>query len=321
MGVDLDAYFGHKAQPLAPDYRSGFVALIGRPNSGKSTLLNQVLGQKVAIVSDKPQTTRNKIKGIYTDDKMQVIFFDTPGLHKPRHKLGDYMNKAAEVTFGDVDVICYLTDVSQPFGGGEAHICRQLAELKQPIFLLLNKIDLLEDGAPVTDEELRRAAEPYLARLDCACVLPVSAKFGQGVDGLLAELRRTLPPGPRYYEDEHLTDQPERHIMAEIIREKIFQAVHEEIPHAVAVSISRYQRRDNGMLYLEAMIFVERESQKGIVIGKGGAMLRSIGQAAREEIEQLFAEQLYLELRVKVKKDWRDDAWLLKTLGYDLKKL
>lgn len=330
MGVDLDAYFGHKAQTLAQDYRSGFVALIGRPNAGKSTLLNQVLGQKVAIVSDKPQTTRTKIQGIYTDEKMQAIFFDTPGLHKPRHKLGDYMNKAAEVTFGDVDIICYLVDVSQPFGGGEAHICRQLAETVKPgkpVFLLLNKIDLLqnEQGEPLSDEELMaaalRAAAPYLKKLDFACVLPISAKNGLGVEELLAALGRSLPQGPRYYDDEQLTDQPERQIMAEIIREKIFLAVREEIPHAVAVSINQYQRRDNGMLYLEAMIFVERDSQKGIIIGKGGAMLRSIGKAAREEIEGLFGEQLYLELRVKVKKDWRDDAWLLKTLGYDPKKL
>lgn len=317
MGIDLDAYFGHQALP--EDYKSGFVALIGRPNAGKSTLLNQVLGQKIAIVSDKPQTTRTKIQGIYTDEKMQAIFFDTPGLHKPRHKLGDYMNKAAEVTFGDVDVICYLADASQPFGGGEAHICRQLAALSgTPVFLLLNKIDLLpaEDAQNIMDY-----ARPYCERLDFAQVLPISAMTGQGVDELLEALRAALPTGPRYYDDEQLTDQPERQIMAEIIREKIFLAVREEIPHAVAVSINQYQRRANGMLYLEAMIFVERDSQKGIIIGRGGAMLRSIGQAARAEIEGLFAEQVYLELRVKVKKDWRDDAWLLKSLGYDSKKL
>ncbi len=315
MGIDLDAYFGHKA--LSADYRSGFVALIGRPNAGKSTLLNQVLGQKVAIVSDKPQTTRTKIQGIYTDEKMQAIFFDTPGLHKPRHKLGDYMNKAAETTFGDVDVICYLADASQPFGGGEAHICRQLAQVKQkPVFLLLNKMDLLP-----ADVDVDALAQSWRDKLTLAAVLPISAKDGQGVDKLLAALGDALPVGPRYYDDEQLTDQPERQIMAEIIREKIFLAVREEIPHAVAVSINQYQRRANGMLYLEAFIYVERDSQKGIIIGKGGAMLRVIGQAARAEIEGLFAEQLYLELRVKVKKDWRDDAWLLKTLGYDPKKL
>lgn len=322
MGIDLDAYFGHAALPA--DYRSGFVALIGRPNAGKSTLLNRLLGQKIAIVSDKPQTTRTKIQGIYTDDTMQAVFFDTPGLHKPKHKLGDYMNKAAAVTFGDVDVICYLTDASQPFGGGEAHICQQLADsVKQggpPLFLLLNKIDLLSEGArePAALAEL---AAPFCSRLDFAQVLGISAAEGQGVEQLLAALRESLPRGPRYYDEEQLTDQPEKQIMAEIIREKIFLATREEIPHAVAVIISQYQRRSNGMLYLEAQIFVERDSQKGIIIGKGGAMLRSIGQAARAEIEGLFDEQLYLELRVKVKKDWRDDAWLLKSLGYDPKKL
>lgn len=322
MGIDLDAYFGHTALP--EDYRSGFVALIGRPNAGKSTLLNRLLGQKVAIVSDKPQTTRTKIQGIYTDDTMQAVFFDTPGLHKPKHKLGDYMNKAAAVTFGDVDVICYLTDASQPFGGGEAHICQQLADSAAkggpPLFLLLNKIDLLPEGAGEA-EALAELAAPFCSRLDFAEVLGISAAEGQGVEQLLAALRERLPRGPRYYDEEQLTDQPEKQIMAEIIREKIFLATREEIPHSVAVIISQYQRRPNGMLYLEAQIFVERDSQKGIIIGKGGSMLRSIGQAARAEIEGLFDDQLYLELRVKVKKDWRDDAWLLKSLGYDPKKL
>lgn len=319
MGIDLDAYFGHKA--LATDYRSGFVALIGRPNAGKSTLLNQLLGQKIAIVSDKPQTTRTKIQGIYTDENMQAVFFDTPGLHKPKHKLGDYMNKAAEVTFGDVDIICYLADASQPFAGGEAHICRQLAELGSqapPLFLLLNKMDLLPETEAA---EWERLAEPWTSRLSFSQILPISASTGQGVEQLLAALRKNLPRGPRYYDEEQLTDQPEKQIMAEIVREKIFLAAREEIPHSVAVIISQYQRRPNGMLYLEAQIFVERESQKGIIIGKGGAMLRSIGQAARTDIEGLFGEQVYLELRVKVKKDWRDDAWLLKNLGYDPKKL
>lgn len=316
MGIDLDAYFGHAALP--EDYRSGFVALIGRPNAGKSTLLNRLLGQKVAIVSDKPQTTRTKIQGIYTDDTMQAVFFDTPGLHKPKHKLGDYMNRAAAVTFGDVDVICYLTDASQPFGGGEAHICQQLAECGAPLFLLQNKLDLLPEAGP---DKLAELAAPFEAKLNFAKVLGISAAEGRGVEQLLGALREQLPRGPRYYDEEQLTDQPEKQIMAEIIREKIFLATREEIPHAVAVIISQYQRRPNGMLYLEAQIFVERDSQKGIIIGKGGAMLRSIGQAARAEIEGLFDEQLYLELRVKVKKDWRDDAWLLKSLGYDPKKL
>jgi GTP-binding protein Era len=314
--MDLDAYFGHTAE--SADYRSGLVALIGRPNAGKSTLLNQILGQKIAIVSDKPQTTRTKIQGIYTDETMQVVFFDTPGIHKSKHKLGDYMNKAAEITFGDVDIICYLVDASQPFGGGEAFICSALAEQqkkKTPIFLLLNKIDLL------TDEQVEAAAAVYADKLSFAKILPISAKDGERVDELLDALRADLPQGPKYYDDEQLTDQPERQIMSEIIREKIFLATREEIPHSVAVVINQYQRRENGVLYLEANIFVERDSQKGIIIGKGGSMLRQIGSAARSEIENLFDDKVFLELRVKVKKDWRDDPWLLKSFGYDAKKL
>jgi GTP-binding protein Era len=311
--MDLDAYFGHSAEPA--DYRSGFVALVGRPNAGKSTLLNQILGQKIAIVSDKPQTTRTKIQGIYTDETMQAVFFDTPGIHKSKHKLGNYMNKAAEITFGDVDIICYLVDASQPFGGGEAFICNALAGQKTPVFLLLNKIDLL------TDEQLEAATAVYADKLPFARVLPISAKDGERVDELLDALRADLPQGPKYYDDEQLTDQPERQIMSEIIREKIFLATREEIPHSVAVVINQYQRRENGVLYLEANIFVERDSQKGIIIGKGGSMLRQIGSAARTEIENLFDDKIFLELRVKVKKDWRDDPWLLKSFGYDEKKL
>ena len=311
--MDLDAYFGHKAEPAG--FKSGFVALVGRPNAGKSTLLNQVLGQKVAIVSDKPQTTRTKIQGIYTDERMQAVLFDTPGIHKSKHKLGDYMNKAAEVTFGDVDVICYLVDASQKFGGGEAFVCQALAQQKTPVFLLLNKLDLL------TDEELAAAEEVYAAKLPFAKILPISAKEGEGVDDLLDALAEVLPAGPKYYDEEEVTDQPERQIMAEIIREKIFLATREEIPHSVAVVLNQYQRRENGMLYLEAFIYVERDSQKGIIIGRGGSMLRQIGSAARTEIENLFEEQVYLELRVKVKKDWRDDPMLLKSFGYDIRQL
>lgn len=311
--MDLDAYFGHKAEPAG--YRSGFVALVGRPNAGKSTLLNRVLGQKIAIVSDKPQTTRTKIQGIYTDERMQAVFFDTPGLHRASHKLGEYMNKAAELTFGDVDVICYLVDAAAPFGGGEAYICRELAAQKTPVFLLLNKIDLLDAAAVAKQKAL------YAAKLPGARLFTVSALAGDGVDALLDALAEALPPGPRYYDAEQVTDQPERQIMAEIIREQVFLQTRDEIPHAAAVTLEQYQRRENGMLYLEALIYVERESQKGIIIGKGGARLRDIGRAARAELEGLFDEKIYLELRVKVKKDWRDDPLLLKSLGYDIKQL
>lgn len=310
MGIDLDEYFGHKAEPA--DFRSGFAALIGRPNAGKSTLLNQVLGQKVAIVSDKPQTTRTKIQGIYTDETMQVVFFDTPGIHKPKHKLGDFMNKEAADTFGDVDIICYLADASLPFGGGEAYICQRLAEVRKPVLLLLNKIDLVDE------EQLAAIGRIFREKLpQAALTLPIAALTGEGVAELLAALRERLPMGPRYYDEEQVTDQPERQIMAEIIREKVFLNTREEIPHAAAVKLSQYKRRENGMLYLEAYIYVERDSQKGIIIGKGGSMLRQIGSAARQEIEGLFGEeQVFLELRVKVKKDWRDDDMLLKSFGY-----
>lgn len=311
--MDLDAYFGHSAEPVG--FRSGFVALVGRPNAGKSTLLNQVLGQKVAIVSDKPQTTRTKIQGIYTDDTMQAVFFDTPGIHKPTHKLGEYMNKAAEVTFGDVDVICYLADATKAFGGGEAFICEALSSQKSPVFLLLNKCDLL------TDEEVAAAQEVYATKLPFARILTISAMTGDGVDELLQAIHDELPMGPKYYNEDEITDQPERQIMAEIIREQVFLATRDEIPHSVAVMITQYQRRDNGTLYLEAFIYVERDSQKGIIIGRGGQMLKQIGQAARREIEELFEDRIYLELRVKTKKGWRDDKQLLKSFGYDEKQL
>lgn len=311
--MDLDAYFGHKAEKA--DYKSGFVGLIGRPNAGKSTLLNQVLGQKVAIVSDKPQTTRTKIQGIYTDDDMQAVFFDTPGIHKPAHRLGEYMNKAAEAVFGDVDIICYLADAAEPFGGGEAFICRRLAEQKTPVFLLLNKCDLL------TAEELAAIRAVYAEKLNFARLFAISALTGEGVDELLVAIREYLPIGPKYYDGEEITDQPERLIMAEIIREQVFLHTREEIPHSAAVMLTQYQRRENGMLYLEAYIYVERDSQKGIVIGRGGSMLKQIGAAARGQIEQLFDEQVFLELRVKTKPDWRDDKRLLKSFGYDEKQL
>lgn len=311
--IDLDAYFGHKAEPEG--FRSGFVALTGRPNAGKSTLLNQLLGQKVAIVSDKPQTTRTKIQGIYTDERMQAVFFDTPGIHKPKSRLGEYMNKAADSVCGDVDVICYLLDASKPFFKSDEVICTRLLAGKAPVFLLLNKIDLL------TDEQAAALRDECAARFPFARVLLLSAANGDNVNELLDALHDALPVGPRYFDEEQVTDQPERQIMAEIIREKLFHATRDEIPHSAAVMLEQYKRRENGMLYLEAYIYVERDSQKGIVIGKGGSMLQRIGSAARQELEELFDEEIFLDLRVKVRKDWRDDPRLLRGLGYDEKKL
>ncbi len=311
--IDLDAYFGHKAEPEG--FRSGFVALMGRPNAGKSTLLNQLLGQKIAIVSDKPQTTRTKIQGIYTDERMQAVFFDTPGIHKPKSRLGEYMNKAADSVCGDVDIICYLVDASKPFYHSDEVICERLLAGKAPVFLLLNKIDLLDEAAA-----LRLQAE-CAAKFPFAGVLLLSAAEGENVDELLDVLHDNLPVGPKYFDEEQVTDQPERQIMAEIIREKLFLATRDEVPHSAAVMLEQYKRRENGVLYLEAYIYVERDSQKGIVIGKGGSMLRQIGSAARAELEELFGEEIFLDLRVKVRKDWRDDPRILKGMGYDEKKL
>lgn len=311
--MDLDAYFGHKA--VDKNYKSGFIGIIGRPNVGKSTLMNKILGQKIAIMSDKPQTTRNKIQGIYTDDEMQAIFLDTPGVHKPKHKLGEYMNKAAVSVVGDVDVIFYIIDSTAKIGGGEEYIVGQLRNAKAPVFLIVNKIDLLQP------RQVLAVIAEYSRLLDFAEVVPVSALTGSNVDELLATLKKYLEPGPQYYDPDQITDQPERAIMAEIIREKIFLNTREEIPHSVAVAITEYMERENGALYIGAAIYVERDSQKGIIIGKGGKMLKQIGSAARPEIESLFGNKVFLELRVKVKKDWRNSDNLLKNFGYNKKDL
>ena len=311
--MDLDAYFGHKA--VAEDYKSGFVGIIGRPNVGKSTLMNRILGQKIAIMSDKPQTTRNKIQGIYSDDEMQVIFLDTPGVHKPQHKLGEYMNKAATGMVGDVDIIFYLIDATAKIGGGEEFIAAQLKKVKAPVFLIVNKIDLIQPP------QVLKVIKTYSRLLDFAEVVPVSALNGENVDELLLTLKKYLPKGPQYYDPDQITDQPERAIMAEIIREKIFLNTRDEIPHSVAVAVTEYSVRENGALYIGAAIYVERESQKGIIIGKGGKMLKEIGSAARPEIENLFGNRVFLDLRVKVKKDWRNKDNLLKNFGYDKKDL
>lgn len=296
-------------------FKSGFVGIIGRPNVGKSTLLNQMLGQKIAIMSDKAQTTRNKIQGIYTDNAMQVVFLDTPGVHKPKHELGEYMNKAAGSIVGDVDVIFYLVDAAAALGGGDEYIARFLQNCGCPVFLILNKTDLLKP------EQILKAIETYKNLLNFAEVVPVSALNGENVTELLHTLRKYLPEGPLYYDADMVTDQPEQQIMAELIREKVFTLTREEIPHSVAVNITDMVRRENGLLYVGAAICVERESQKGIIIGKKGTMLKQIGSLARPELENLFGDKIFLELRVKVKKDWRNDDSLLKNFGYDSKEV
>ncbi len=297
------------------EFKSGFVGIIGRPNVGKSTMLNEILGQKVAIMSDKAQTTRNKIHGVYTDEKMQIVFLDTPGVHKPQHKLGEYMSKAALSVVGDVDVILYLVDATAEIGGGEEYITKRLAGAACPIFLVVNKIDLL------TPQQLLPVLDRYGKLLPFAEVIPVSAKTGDNLERLLTVLAKYLEPGPQYYPTDMVTDQPEQKIMAEIIREKVLLNTSQEVPHAVAVEPIQVEKRRGDLLYIGANIYVERDSQKAIIIGKNGAMLKKIGSEARPEIERLFGNRVFLELWVKVKKDWRNKEAEMRSLGYNSKEI
>lgn len=291
-------------------HRSGFAGIIGRPNVGKSTLLNALVGRKVAIMSDKPQTTRNKILGVYSDDKAQIIFLDTPGIHKPKHRLGEYMVQVVQQTLKEVDVIVYVVDASVEPGGGEEYILDFLKEVNTPVILVLNKIDL------ISSQQLVRVEEFFRARFEPVAVLAVSALKGINVGELPPLIIQHLPPGPQYYPPGQVTDQPESLIIAELIREKILLLTEEEVPHSVAVVAEEIAPRPKGVVYVAATIYVERDSQKGILIGKGGRMLKEIGTLARREIEGLLGSQIYLDLRVKVKKDWRWQEAALKQLGY-----
>lgn len=292
--------------------KSGFVSLIGRPNAGKSTLLNRILEEKIAIVSDKPQTTRNRITGIYNDEDCQIIFVDTPGVHKPKHRLGEYMAEATRSGMFEGDVVYYVVDASQPFGGGEQYIINSFAKLKVPVFLLLNKVDLLEK------EDIVNLILEWQSRYDFAEIFPISALEGDNVERLLEYTKKALHEGPQFYPDDMITDQPERQIIAEFIREKVFQLTKEEIPHSTAVTIEMMERRPkDDKLVIHGLIYVERDSQKGIVIGKGGKLLKQIGIQARKDIENLLGEKVYLQLWVKVKNDWRDKSNILLDLGFD----
>ncbi|THF75647.1 GTPase Era [Cohnella fermenti] len=291
-------------------FKSGFVAIVGRPNVGKSTLMNQVIGQKIAIMSDKPQTTRNKIHGVYTTDEMQIVFLDTPGIHKPNSKLGDYMVKSAEGALSEVDAVLFLTDVSEELGGGDRYIIEQLKKIQTPVFLVLNKID------KVHPEALLPVIEKYAKLHSFAEVIPVSALRGNNVTTLLDQLGRYLEAGPMYYPADQITDHPEQFVCAELIREKILQLTREEIPHSIAVEIESMGKGDKGIVNIGAVIYVERSSQKGIVIGKQGAMLKQVGKLAREDMERLLGSKIFLELWVKVKEDWRNRDSVLKSLGF-----
>jgi len=293
------------------EYKSGFVTIIGRPNVGKSTLLNSILGQKIAIMSDKPQTTRNKIQGFYTKENAQIIFIDTPGIHKPQHKLGEYMVTVAERTLNEVDVILYLMDVTMEFGAGEEFIIRQLEKVKTPVFLILNKIDL------IPRENLLELINRFSRKYNFAEIIPISALKRDNVDHLITVLEKYLPEGPQFYPEDMVTDQPEKAIVAELIREKALLMTREEIPHSIAVEVTDFKERDQNMVYVGAIIYVERDSQKGIIIGKKGSMLKEIGQMARVDIENLLDSKIYLELWVKVQKDWRNKDVALRNFGYD----
>jgi len=292
-------------------FKSGFVAIVGRPNVGKSTLMNQAIGQKIAIMSDKPQTTRNKIHGVYTTDDVQIVFLDTPGIHKPNSKLGNYMVKAAEGALNEVEAILFLTDVTEPIGGGDRYIMEQLKKVKDtPVFLVLNKIDKIHP------EEILPVIAKFRKQMDFAEIVPVSALNGNNVNALLEQLSKYLKEGPMYYPADQITDHPEQFVCAELIREKLLQMTREEIPHSIAVEIESMSVADNGLVNIGAVIYVERDSQKGIIIGKNGGLLKEVGKLARLDMERLLGSKIFLELWVKVNKDWRNRESILKTLGY-----
>ena len=286
---------------------------MGRPNVGKSTLLNQLVGQKIAIVSDTPQTTRNRILGILTLPDAQVLFLDTPGIHKPQHKLGEYMVNSARSALREVDLILFVSDVSESVGPGERFILDMLKDEKTPVVLVLNKVDLLPK------EKLLPIITQYSAFRDFTAIVPVSALSGSNTDRLLAVIKELLPEGPQYYPEDEVTDQPERVVAAEFIREKIFRLTREEIPHSTAVEVEEMKTRPNGDVFLRATIYVERESQKGIIIGAKGAMLKEIGQQARLDLENIFDSRFFVDLWVKVKNDWRNKEGSLRMFGYDKK--
>jgi GTPase len=291
-------------------FKSGFVAIVGRPNVGKSTLMNHVIGQKIAIMSDKPQTTRNKIHGVYTTEGTQIVFLDTPGIHKRQSKLGDYMNQTAFNALGEVEAVLFLIDAAEGLGGGDRFIVEQLKQVKTPVILVLNKIDRIEP------EALLPLIEQYRKLYDFAEIVPISAKMGNNVDRLLEQLQKYLPEGPQYYPDDQITDHPEQFVIAELVREKILHMTREEVPHSIAVMIEDMNVQDNGVVHIMAVIFVERDSQKGIIIGKQGAMLKEVGKQARLDIQNLLGSKIFLELWVKVKKDWRNQERVLRDLGF-----
>ena len=298
------------------NFKSGFVSLIGRPNVGKSTLMNRLIGQKIAITSNKPQTTRNRIQTVYTDERGQIVFLDTPGIHKAKNKLGEYMVNVAERTLKEVDVVLWLVEPTTFIGAGEQHIAAQLKTIKTPVVLVINKVDT------VKKEEILKFIDAYKDICEFADIVPVSALKGQNTDTVLEVIYKYLPYGPAYYDEDTVTDQPQRQIVAELIREKALRSLNEEIPHGIAVTIEQMKERENGKVVdIEATIICERDSHKGIIIGKGGAMVKKIGSAARFEIERMMEMKVNLQIWVKVRKDWRDSDLFMKNFGYDKKEI
>ncbi|WP_246940448.1 GTPase Era [Bacillus pinisoli] len=292
-------------------YKSGFVSIIGRPNVGKSTFLNRVIGQKIAIMSDKPQTTRNKIQGVYTEEQSQIIFIDTPGIHKPKHKLGDFMMKMAQNTLKEVDIVLFMVNVEEGLGRGDEFIIERLKTTDQPVFLILNKID------QVHPDELFTVIEKYKELYEFAEIVPISALQGNNVETLIEQIKKYLPEGPQYYPENQVTDHPERFIITELIREKVLHLTREEIPHSIAVVMDSMEKKEGkDTVFINATVIVERSSQKGIIIGKQGAMLKEVGMRARQDIEALLGSKVFLELWVKVQKDWRNRLSNLRDFGF-----
>ena len=291
-------------------HKSGFVAIVGRPNVGKSTLLNRIVGQKIAIMSDKAQTTRNKIQGVYTTADTQMVFIDTPGIHKPKHRLGDFMVEAAYSALREVDAVLFMISADEKRGRGDDFIIERLKNVSSPVFLVINKID------KVHPDKLLGIIEDYTSQMDFSEIVPISAVEGNNVERLMETLITQMPEGPQYFPDDQVTDHPEYFIVSELIREKVLQLTRDEVPHSVAVVIDSMKRDENDKVRILATIIVERDSQKGIVIGKGGKMLKQIGTKARLDIEHLLGDKVFLEVWVKVQKNWRDKQTYLQDYGY-----
>jgi len=295
---------------MTDNYRAGFVSIIGRPNVGKSTLMNHIIGQKIAITSNKPQTTRNRIQTVYTSDEGQIVFVDTPGIHKSKNKLGDYMVNVAYKALNDVDVVLWLVEPTTYIGAGEQSIIEQLKKVKSPVILVINKIDTVKKN------EILPVIETYSKEYDFAQIIPVSARKNDGIEELIHGIMSYLPYGMPFYDEDTITDQPERQIVAEMIREKVLRSMGDEIPHGVAVAIDAMKFEGN-LCNIDATIVCERDSHKGMIIGKGGSKLKEIGSLARPDIEDMLQCKVFLKLWVKVKKDWRDSDFLMKNFGYN----